>query len=1226
MGVFQQTALEAPILISLFDVNWHKSIATKLSWVSISMVVMTVLTVGIGLIWIANQAQRDITFRLQEKNADQVALLISSYVNNAVDKLRLFDDVETLGALPLSKQKNILENMLTQSRSLFSQFAILDQDGVEKIRVSRFHTFLPHELKKRAADAAFLTAIKGQTYISPVHISPDSGLLSLQVAIPVKTVKTVDVLIAEVNATQLWQEVSQIKIGKSGYAYLVDGNGRFIAYQDISEVLKQYGSDMSKMPPVADFINGISEDMRQIHEYVGLVHEPVIGLNAPVKGIKWAVIVELPTREAYASVTRMKWFLLVLLLLGVATAGGVGFIISNRVVHPIRALTESVERMSGADLSAEVAWIHHQDEVGVLARAFSRMQQAIKLNFERSAALLKLNQMTGANLQEIMIFGFEEAVRLTKSKNGYLGLMNEEETVMTVQVWSRSVMSECNIADSTLDFPLDHAGMWAEVVRQRRPIITNDYHAPNLLKKGYPEGHVNISRHMNVPVFDGQRIVLVAGVGNKEEAYDETDVQQLTVLMEGLWRLIERNRSEQELRESQRRLADIIEFLPDATMVIDRKGNVIAWNKAIEDMTGVMAERMLGKGNYEYAIPFYGERRPMLIDLVLQPKEEIQKEYRSIKRQGNVLVGEAYISDLRGSSVYQLGTASPLRNTNGVIVGAIETIRDITDQRQVEAALASEHDRLAAILDGIPLPAFMIDRNQVVVLWNRNNEIFTGKTKEEMLEKKLDLNFLFKGKTQPTLAELVLKMTDEELIRKFASRGIRKNEIFPEAFESVGVILIRGEERIVSIQAARIYNAKGKVIGAVQTAQDITESIRIQKEREKLQAQLIQAQKLESIGTLAGGIAHDFNNILTGIMGYTELYKSSVTDRPKVYHGMEQVLIAANRAKGLVQQILTFSRKAEQEKKPIALAPIVKEVVKFMRASLPTTIEIRQNIEETSDVIMADATQMHQVLVNLCTNAGYAMKETGGVLEIGMEEVFINENDRLQRPPMKNGLYLAVTVRDTGQGVPQENLGRTFEPYFTTKEKGEGTGLGLAVVHGIVKDHGGEIRVYSEVGKGTIFRIFLPLMEKHVADVRDREEPLLAGKGETILFIDDEKMVVDLSKELLEGLGYRVVAETDPVKAIVIFKESSDTFDLVITDKTMPHLTGFDVAWEIRHIRKDIPIVLCSGFQEKEDLKKLNALGIGRLITKPIRMSDLAKAIRDELEKNKPKLHVLPRI
>jgi PAS domain S-box-containing protein len=695
----------------------------------------------------------------------------------------------------------------------------------------------------------------------------------------------------------------------------------------------------------------------------------------------------------------------------------------------------------------------------------------------------------------------------------------------------------------------------------------------------------------------------------------EDEKGDLVGAIETIEDITERKQAEDALKESQQQLADIINFLPDATLVIDNKGKVISWNKAIEDMTGVKAGEMLGKSNYEYAIPFYGIRRPILIDLVLQPKEETRERYRSLDWQGDVLIGEAYIENLRGNTVYLLGTASPLYDTKGEIVGAIETIRDITARRQLEITLASEHDQLAAILDGIPIPGFMIDRNHTVVLWNRNNEIYTGASKDKMLGRKLDLSFLFKDRTPPTLAEIVLEVADEDIMKKYGSKGVIKSDIFPGAIESVDTIFLNGEERVMSIQAARIFNAQGEVIGAVQTAQDITERIRIEREREKLQSQLIQAQKMEAIGTLAGGIAHDFNNILTGIMGYSELCRKAVQDRPKVYHHLEQVLSAAERAKDLVRQILTFSRKTKQEKKPTALSPIIKEVVKFMRASLPTTIEIKQEIADTTDVIMADSTQIHQVLVNLCTNAGHAMKEQGGVLEIRLEEVVIKVNGRLEHPPIKRGPYLALTIRDTGQGITPDNIEHIFEPYFTTKEKGAGTGLGLAVVHGIVKDHGGDIRVYSEVGKGTIFRVYLPLMEKEAEEGTDVEEELLPGKGETILFIDDEKMVAALSKEMLEEIGYRVVTETNPLKAIEFFKERSDTFALVITDKTMPHLTGFEVAQEIRNIRNDIPILLCSGLQERGDMEKVAALGISRMITKPLRASVLTNAIREVLDK-----------
>ncbi|HOF06010.1 MAG TPA: PAS domain S-box protein [Syntrophales bacterium] len=670
----------------------------------------------------------------------------------------------------------------------------------------------------------------------------------------------------------------------------------------------------------------------------------------------------------------------------------------------------------------------------------------------------------------------------------------------------------------------------------------------------------------------------------------------------------ERKQMEDALRDSERRLADIIDFLPDAVLVIDQEGRVTAWNKAMEKVTGVPAAAMLGRGDYEYALPFYGERRPILIDLALHPDADVEQRYVSVKWQGNVLVGEAYMPNLRGGRAYMLGTASPLYDTRGNIVGAIETIRDITDRRQMEEALVAEGRRLASILDGTPVPAFVIDREGKVILWNRSNEIYTGKSKAEMLGKRIDLSFLHRGERIPSIAELMLVMTDEEIIGRYGSIGLRRSDILDEALEVVSNIWLRGEERIMFIQAKRISGPGEEIIGVIQAAQDITERMR-------LENQFRQAQKMEAIGTLAGGIAHDFNNILGVIMGYTELYMEQVRDRPKVHHSMGEVLKAAHRAKDLVQQILTFSRRTPQEKRPTTLVPIVKEAAKFMRASLPATIEIKLKIEASSDVIMADATQMHQVLMNLCTNAGQAMMESGGRLEIVMEEVFIGGEERGRFPSLERGRYVKVSVRDTGHGIKPENMEKIFEPYFTTKKKGEGTGLGLAVVHGIVRDHGGEVVAESVIDRGSVFSVYLPLLERPVVENGETSPASLPGGTENILFIDDEEMLVNLGKVSLEQLGYRVTGATDPVAAIEIFRKNSDGFDLVITDKTMPRLTGYDVLREIRGIRADVPFIFCSGFQDKEDMERHSRLGIDCFIAKPIAIRQLAAAIRQILDK-----------
>ena len=265
---------------------------------------------------------------------------------------------------------------------------------------------------------------------------------------------------------------------------------------------------------------------------------------------------------------------------------------------------------------------------------------------------------------------------------------------------------------------------------------------------------------------------------------------------------------------------------------------------------------------------------------------------------------------------------------------------------------------------------------------------------------------------------------------------------------------------------------------------------------------------------------------------------------------------------------------------------------------------------------MADATQIHQVITNLCMNAGHAMKDTGGLLDISLEQININGDDLLNLRSLQSGPHLKMTVSDTGCGIQDENLERIFEPYFTTKEIGEGTGLGLAVVHGIVKSHGGEIKVYSEIGKGTKFHVYIPLLKEQTGtDHAAQPTPLPRGK-ETILFVDDEKMLAQVGKLSLEKLGYEVVAETDPIKAVDLFKADKDRFDLVITDKTMPKMTGFDLARELKSVRPEVPVILCSGFQEKTDEAELSAAGISHFISKPIDIGIMAKTIRATLEED----------
>ncbi len=559
-----------------------------------------------------------------------------------------------------------------------------------------------------------------------------------------------------------------------------------------------------------------------------------------------------------------------------------------------------------------------------------------------------------------------------------------------------------------------------------------------------PAGEVDVINQ------DGQRLkvyasrILSAHPGREPEFFCfDVDITEL-------------RQANEALHASERRLNDIIEFLPDATLVIDPDGKVIAWNRAIETMTGVKKEDMLGKGDYEYALPFYGTRRPILIDLALRRDSEMENLYTAMKHYDDVLFGEALTPNLPPGDIYLSATASVLRNTKGEVIAAIECIRDNT-------------------------------------------------------------------------------------------------------------------------------------------------------ERYRLENQLRQAQKMEAIGTLAGGIAHDFNNILGSIMGYTELAHMKAFDE-EMERYLDQVLKASDRAKALVAQILTFSRQSSQEKRPLSVTPIFKEVLKLLRSSLPSNIQIKQKFSCTDDTVYADPTQVYQVLMNLCTNAAHAMREEGGLLEITLGPEHIPNPHMNYEYNLQAGAYLKLTVRDNGCGMEQSTIEHIFEPFFTTKKEGEGTGLGLSVVYGIVKDCGGTIHVSSQPGKGTTFTILFPLIERETMPREETVLPIPKGKGH-ILLVDDEEALAQMSREMLTSLGYEVTLRYSGLDALEAFRKNPYQFDLVFTDMTMPNMSGAMLAREMLKIRHDIPVILVTGFSERINEEDAKSIGIREFLMKPVSLTNLSRTV-----------------
>ena len=526
------------------------------------------------------------------------------------------------------------------------------------------------------------------------------------------------------------------------------------------------------------------------------------------------------------------------------------------------------------------------------------------------------------------------------------------------------------------------------------------------------------------------------------------------------------------------------------------------------------------------------------------------------------------------------------------------SLEDIHARRIAEQALKQAALEWSAAMDASDDVIYLLDRQRRVVRANRAFYRLTGSSPQEVVGRHIVEVVHPQGEETPCP---VCRAQDE----------LRDLKIIMEVNHPDNPA-----GRPIEITVKIVRDSGGEPLSILMTLHDLTGARQDVEERHRLEMQLRQSQKMEAIGTLAGGIAHDFNNILAVIFGYTELAKLEDGDPEKRRQNLGQVLAGARRAKELVQQILAFSRKAEQQKQTLHVASIVKEALKMLRASIPATIEIQQKIA-SDGMVLADPTQIHQVIVNLCTNAYHAMRETGGTLAVSVEEIEIlgeDEGDDSLVP----GRYLKLEVSNTGGGISPEIQDKIFEPYFTTKKTGEGTGLGLAVVHGIVKSHHGHITVCSEPGTGTTFRVYLPVAENAGQAVEPPEDESIAdlsGKGERILFVDDEEQIRAFAEMLFSRYGYQVSTFADGLQALEEFRNHPDRFDLVITDMTMPHMTGAELTRKIAAIRPDMPVILCTGQSELIDREKAFAMGMCAYLNKPVLQHDFLSAIRKALEK-----------
>jgi len=518
-----------------------------------------------------------------------------------------------------------------------------------------------------------------------------------------------------------------------------------------------------------------------------------------------------------------------------------------------------------------------------------------------------------------------------------------------------------------------------------------------------------------------------------------------------------------------------------------------------------------------------------------------------------------------------------------------DVVVDITERKIGEEALRESENRFRDISLSMADWIWETDEDTKFTYLSQSIKDVLGYSPEELI-----------GKTPFAL------MPEDESIRvkEIITRLVSKAENIKD-LENWNVHK-EGRKLFMLTNGIPIIDSNGNVKGYRGINKDITA-------RKRLEGQLQQAQKMESIGTLAGGIAHDFNNILFPIVGHTEMLLEDVPENSPFRDSLNGIYTSALRAKDLVKQILTFSRQEKSQLKLMKMQPVIKEALKLIRSSIPTTIGIKQDIQSDCGVIKADPTQIHQIVMNLATNAYHAMEKTGGDLKVGLKEIKLSEYDVID-PDMTPGSYACLTVSDTGKGMNKELTQKIFDPFFTTKEKGKGTGMGLSVVHGIVLGMNGAIQVNSQPGKGTQFDVYLPVQKTFFEKQLSISNAKIQGGTEQVLLVDDEEAILTMEKQILERLGYQVTSRTSSIEALEAFRDRPDKFDIVITDMAMPNMSGEKLSAELVKIRPDIPVLICTGFSETMSEEKATSMGIKGFLLKPIVIKDLAQKIREVLD------------
>ena len=633
--------------------------------------------------------------------------------------------------------------------------------------------------------------------------------------------------------------------------------------------------------------------------------------------------------------------------------------------------------------------------------------------------------------------------------------------------------------------------------------------------------------------------------------------------------ITDRKLAEKALQESEERFRVIATNTPDH-ILIQNKDLRYVW--VLNPQLGLTEKDMIGKTDFDF--------------LSKEDAAALTEIKRKVLRTGNPEFVKVPLISLDGDMEYFEGSYISKHDQEGEIDGLIGYFRNVTERVKSEEALAESENRYREILENVLVGVYQVTLDGKFIFANQKMIQMFGYSSYEELE------------AIGSITKLYAKPEERaEVVAEIIAAGFINREVQYKHKD--------GQSVWVKLHTRKSKSKEGAII-LEGLAEDVTE-IR------KIEAQLQQSQKMEAVGTLSGGIAHDFNNILAIILGNVELASDDVPDWNRATENLKEIRLASIRAKDMVKQLLAFGRKSNEESKPLNMTPIIKESMKMLRSAIPTSVEFKQYISDYPCNILGDAAQINQIVMNMVTNAAHAMSKEGGHLEVTLGKLMLQEEKTCFDGVLPPGPYVRLRMKDTGEGIEPEIMARIFEPYYTTKEVGKGTGMGLSVVHGIVKGHGGGIQVESELGEGTSFEVYFPALEKTIEKEKEPDGEIKGG-SERILFVDDEESMVNLNHQRLERLGYLVKSTTKPLEALEWFKAEPDGFDVIITDMTMPRMTGDRLTKEILTIRPQMPVIICTGYSERMSAKKAKAFGVSKYIEKPIDLRNLASSLREVLD------------